>query len=243
MSSKEDLNTLHFILVRNSLIKDREVNKAVVQNVFTINQESLIAELADETELSEDSVRHVFEAICRSIVCHAEKGHGIQTDMLVMKPTIKGSLEKNQTLLHYPEQRVDFKLSFGSGVKINYEKILTKRVVGTKHYIIMDSIEDGISNTIDTYLTSYGNLLIRGLELTFNSKNEDEGVFVIDRNGKEIKASKVFRNSRREIHVCTPKLEVGAVYSIELRKRFQHNSHLFIKVYPNRFTCISIGED
>lgn len=240
MIDEKTRTSLLYSLIKNSLVKDKNVKRAQVHSVFYIGDEILINEAIERTGLPEDSVRRVMKSLCESTSHHSQLGHGIRCSLFYSKPTIKGCLEENQTQLKYPEQKVEFNLQFGNGIDISYEKIQTQWEDNTPHFILIDSVEDGITETKGQYLTPYGNLVIKGLELTFNEQNEDEGIFIVDKDGSATKANKVYLNTRKMIQIRIPNIPIGESYSIEVRKRFQNNNQLYIEAYPGRVVTKSI---
>lgn len=240
MSSQDDNNTLHYSLLPNHLVKNKKVKRAVVHSVFYIKQECLIQEVSEATGLPEDSVRNVMSAMCQSISTHSQNGHGFQTDLFESKPIIKGVVQEHQRAITYPDQRVEFKVQFGEGIQLNYEAIKCKQVKQKQHFIAINSIEDGVSQTQGKVLTCYGHVSINGDNLRFNPDKTDEGVFIVAKSGEEVRVSNIFVNSRKVIQLCLPKLPLGNGYRVELRKRFFHNNNLFTKVSTCVFTVVPI---
>lgn len=235
MSLELDQNTLHFSIIPNPLVTDKNVNRAVVQAIHWLENDQAIDEVAEKTGIPADMVVKVFKGITDCIGEHCQNGHGIRLEFMVSKPLIKGNLEEGQTSLHYPDQRVEFKLIIGEGVEINYEKIKTQRIESTTHVVVIESAEDGVTETDGVYLTVNGTLIIQGLEIHVNQENKDEGVFILDSNGGEYRCDKLYVNSRSTIQARIPKLAPGDRYEVEIRKRFNRNKKLFVSNYHKKF--------
>lgn len=235
MSLELDQNILHFSIVPNPLVTDKKVNRAIVQAIHWLENDQAIEEIAFQTGLPVETVAKVFNGITTNVSEHCQNGHGIRLEFMTSKPLIKGNLEEEQTKLNYPEQKVEFKLALGEKVDINYEKIKTQRIETTAHVVVIESAEDGVTETDGQYLTVNGTLIIEGLEVHVNEEKEDEGVFILDSNGGEHRCDKLYVNTRSTIQARIPKLAPGDRYEVEIRKRFNRNKKLFVSNYHKKF--------
>jgi hypothetical protein len=126
-----------------------------------------------------------------------------------------------------PEKHeIKFNVNLGRGIEVDTNKIEMQKVPAPVKTPLVFSVFDRFSETTDSELSVNGTIEIIGKDLKVNTDAADEGVFFIDSNNAEVKASRFYSNTDKELQVRVPELLTGG-YKIEIRKRYGSAKKLY----------------
>lgn len=230
---------LNYKIILNPLVASGDSYRAMVVDPVMIKLIQFNQEVATALDITLEEVEHINSVMCEVASSHLQNGHGVETGMCNFEPTIKGALKESETHITPPKQHVDYIQHLGGNISVDLYSILTHKVEANEKAPIINSVEDGVSETTNDKLTPNGTVIFKGKYLRYDESAEDEGVFF--QQGDSItRSSKTYMNTNSEVQVRVPDLAPGEHYRVELRMRFPRKKQLYYEVCESEFTVDSV---
>ncbi len=167
------------------------------------------------------------EAIREVILTQCANGVTVRLpDLFDIVPYVRGTQDAKGEWLKGPDLGLRMQVS-GDLVK-SFKRQAVLEPIDTQIITpIITTVEDGRSGSVNAKLTRGGSVAILGRHLKFHPLAEDEGIYFVQKDGTEIKATCVLDNTTIRLTVEVPEsLEKGTNCTLVVRARKGRNKAL-----------------
>jgi nucleoid DNA-binding protein len=212
---------LHYYLQPNSFSENPKDCKARVVVNRSLDEDALIEEIAKlGTTLGKADAR-AFMTAFTSVVCHElAEGNSINLEILQMRAGIKGKFTDVSDVFDASRHARTIQFRAGKLLQKAVDKADISKVNRELPCPRLFQFNDVVSNTIDSKITPGGIASIKGNALSFDRTNTEEGIFLIDADGKAHAVSTIASITKGTLVFSNPPTLLSGTYKLQVRKHF-----------------------
>ncbi len=229
---------IKFALFKNYLTSDPDDYMAVVQNQQVFTREDIVKDMIERgSTVTKADALSTLQEFEESVKRLALSGGIIQDPLFRIGTSIKGVFNNITETFNRSKHYVRLNIRPGRVLKEITGAIKVEKVEATSPSPNVQQFKDFTSKTIDEIVTPGGVGELIGNRLKIEEEDLKQGIYFIDINGIEIRATEIVRNKPRHLIFVIPEGLVAGAYDIEVRatiyntktiKKGQLNANLIV---------------
>lgn len=214
---------LKYGLFKHHLSSNPDEYKAVIQKLEMLKEEDILKEMIVPGGVTATQAAAVLTAWEGAIEKILKSGRGVKTRLFEIKPTIRGifkgidaMFDPNQNFISFNISPRGFLRKMAKGIKV--KKIMVHTRI-PKLYRFVDSASQ-IHNKV---LTAGKVGEIEGEFLKCDPEDEEQGLFILQGDGNEIRCANFIHNTHNKLMVFLPDAqELGDIVELEVRNKLNN---------------------
>lgn len=173
--------------------------------------------LARNPGLSEAQLNSAVNEYTEEIGIITENGDTVNTPLVNTRLSITGVFEGPSDSYDSKRNRTKVNTNPGTRLVQAAEKIKPRKTTVADPVPLIFEVKDIVSGTVNDVLTPGGVLQITGSRLKFSPEAPDNGIFLMDGQGNEIRLTVIAENKPARLLAMIPQDLPQGVYSVEVR--------------------------
>lgn len=217
-----------YSLFDNPVTPDPDDCKAIVQDAEKIGIDDLIDDVTTEGSiLKRTECVAVVHAVFMALGKQLKKGKGFTSDYLVLSHSIKGVFDNQEDSFDPKRHQICVNVRLGSALRQMSEGVEVLKVKSTVPVPVLDKVYDHWTQTENDQLTPRSSVDLYGENLKIGDMNNPEqGIFLIDSKGEEVKVDRLTLNQPKKLVFSVPETLKKGNYSLEIRTVMRNNKNL-----------------
>jgi hypothetical protein len=178
-----------------------------------------------------------WEEILGAFYYFLQKGFGITTEFIIVRPTMQGVLRNVEDHYDPARHKVKYKATLGRRYNHAADDVKVEKVAPASNAPFPVSLEDVASATINDALTPGGVATLSGLRLKFKPDDPKQGIFLTGVSGKtEYRVERLLSQTGKQVVFMIPSDLPSDEYTLEVRLLPQNNKDVKTGVLPERLS-------
>jgi hypothetical protein len=212
---------LHYTLVENYLTPAPNDYTAQPVNVRSYDLAAIFKRIsARYPGLTPAQISAAVNEFIDEVYTITEDGEAVNTPLFVTQWSIPGVIEGAADSIDPKLHPAKINLYAGSGLREAARKVKTEKVIVADPAPHILEVKDVTSGSVNDTLTAGGVVQLRGGRLKFLIAEENNGIFLIDEQGKEVKLTMIVENKPARLIAVVPADIPKGDYFIEVRTSY-----------------------
>lgn len=209
---------MKFYLVDNPLTEDETDFRAVPVTGKKRTIEDVVRQIVHRSVgLTESQVGSVLKEADTAIQMYLSEGDTVETELCTLQPRVRGVFHSATEAFDRNKHEAYINVRPSRGLKQLAGQLPVERVSAVKNLPLIEVLRDLDSDTNNDVLTPDGDVRIHGNALKFDPADAQQGVFLIDSKGKEVRVTRFTDVLPRQLTFRVPKPLAKGDYRLEVR--------------------------
>lgn len=218
---------LEYSLRPNRFTDDPDDQLANVEHSGTATFDDLITHITQEGgAIKESEARSNVLEFFKAMRFYLALGRTISLEFMNIRFTISGVFTDSSDSFDSNRHKLNLKVNAGSFLKEVLPNMKLSKVKATVTAITIDRVQDYMSKTNDTTLTAGGMVRLLGENLTIDTEDTEQGIYLIANDNTETKVEFLQLITGGELMFQTPAELAKGTYTLEVRAKIRFQKEI-----------------